>query len=87
MRLTALACCLSLAGCCTTQQLGTPVVPPPANLSSPCLPLEQLPSPATMGDLLRAGIDNADLYAECSQKQRGLVSAWPKAAGDDRNKP
>lgn len=84
----ALVSCLSLAGCCTTPQLGTPVVPPPANLSSPCLLPEQLPPPATMGDLMREGIANVDLLAECARKQRGLVAAWPRpSAGNDSNKP
>lgn len=80
--------CLSLAACSTTPQFVTHVPPPPANLSSPCEMPEPLPPPATMGDLLRAGINNADLLAECARKQRGLVAAWPRScAGNDCNKP
>lgn len=88
MRLIVPALCLSLAGCSTTPQFGTPVLPPPANLSSPCATPTLLDPPATMGDLLRAATDNADLLAECARKQRGLVAAWPRPSnGDDRNKP
>lgn len=78
MRNTLLAFCLILGGCSSMPQFGTPIVPPPANLSSPCLPLAQLEAPATMGDLLRVSTANMDLYAECARKQKGLVEAWPK---------
>ena len=84
MRLIVPALCLSLAGCSTTPQFGTPVLPPPANLSSPCATPTLLDPPATMGDLLRSAIDANDALAECARKQRGLVAAWPR---DDRNKP
>lgn len=48
---------------------------PPANLTEPCPPLEPLPSPATLGDVLQDGIQTAGLYNECRAKHEEL-SGW-----------
>ncbi len=49
----------------------------PANLATPCPPLQQIDS-GDAGSLLKWGVVSVKQYAECQSRHKRLVEAWPK---------
>ena len=74
-RATLIIAVLSLTTACDSTISRAFWPTPPANLTEPCPPLEPLPSPATLGDVLQDGIQTGGLYNECRAKHDAL-SAW-----------
>jgi hypothetical protein len=68
---------LSLTTACNSTISRALLLSTPANLTEPCLALEPLPSPATLGDVLQDGIRTAGMYNECRAKHAAL-SEWSK---------
>jgi hypothetical protein len=54
---------------------------PPANALVECPALPTLPEGATMGDLLRAAIDNVAAYNECAARHHAVIE-WAKPDGN-----
>ena len=69
---------LTLCGCSTT--VSVPRTLPPANLTSPCEPIQSLTA-KDLGELVIAFSELTETYGSCAAKQRALAK-W--AAGDQK---
>ena len=67
---------LILTGCALTPPQSEPQEIP-ANLATPCQPLQHL-NDGTGGAVLKWSLAAAKQYADCQSRHKRLVEAWPK---------
>lgn len=72
LMLTAALCPLTACGF-LTRHVPAPTPPPPANLTSPCPPLEEV-QPADLGELLQECSDTAVRYRACAARHNELAT-------------
>ncbi|OSI16511.1 hypothetical protein BWD09_07025 [Neisseria dentiae] len=66
-----------MAACKSSTILPTAINPPPADLAQPCQKIPKLQG-KTGGEVLPYILSLHSIYKDCSEKQAGLVKAWPK---------
>lgn len=71
---------LPLVSACSTPHVITQMPPLPANLSTPCAPLPELPKPLIDPARIQWEVDVIYAYAACAARHHATVEAWQGGA-------